>query len=170
MGRIAVISLLGRTVSKPAGIQVRPAILQSETFTASALRQTPGKPTIKLRISDKLPGADKLLAGRVALPKLATSATREQSLTQLKGVGDTYPLISTKWKGKEYVLASADIHFNPILNQVIYNIIEPMITDDLKDLIGKTIELLHDRLEVDFTKLREKKEIYAYLDTIVDEI
>ncbi len=169
MGRLSVLGLLAR-----GGFKARPqaeAVTQAISLPAETPEITAQpRPKIKLRISERLPGFQKLNAGRVPLPKLQTSATREDTLARLKTAGDIYPLISTTWHGHEYALATADIHYNPILNQLVYNAIEPIISDELKDLVGKTIELLHDRLEIDFSKLQEKKELYAYLDAQVDEI
>ncbi|MBI2040925.1 MAG: type II/IV secretion system ATPase subunit [DPANN group archaeon] len=108
---------------------------------------------------------------RVVLPKTFDEVLgkKQDFLGKIKTVHETYPLIKTKWHGKERVLAHADIHFNQIANQLIYHIVEPELTPDLKDLVAKTIEILHDRLEVDFGRLHEKEEIYGYIDEKINE-
>ena len=110
--------------------------------------------------------------GRIALPKtLEVPLTgRQDILARLRTVKDAYPLITTAWRNKKHVLATADIRFNPIMNQLVYNIIEPPLTTEQKDIVKKTIDLLHERLEIDFSKLTEKKEVYAYVDDRVDEV
>ncbi len=110
--------------------------------------------------------------GRIALPKPFDRPTkaREDALASLRTVHDVYPLITTEWKNKKYAMAQAEVRFNPILNQLVYSAIEPSITKEQKEIISKTIGLLHDRLELDFSKLSAKKEIFDYIDDQVDGI
>jgi archaeal flagellar protein FlaI len=169
MGRLSVLGLFAKRGVGASHRSTQVTQIISQRIETPELAVRP-QPKIMLRVSDKLPGFRKLTAGRVQLPKLQTSAKREEILAKLKTAGDVSPLISTNWHGKDYVLATADIHYNPILNQLVYNVVEPILSDDLKDLVGKTTELLHDRLEVDFSKLQGKKELYVYLDAQVDEV
>jgi flagellar protein FlaI len=109
---------------------------------------------------------------RIPLPKVFEKPTlaREDMSARLREVSETYPLITTNWKGAKYVLATAKIQFNPRTNQLDYSIIEPELNQRLQSVIDKTIELLKDRLEIDFSKLKAKKEVYVYVDRQVDEI
>ncbi len=109
---------------------------------------------------------------RIALPKSFEMPTmaREDVLSSVRAVRDIYPLIATAWKGRKYSLATANIRFNPIMGQLVYEAAEPSISIEQKEIVKKTIDLLHEKLELDFSKLTAKKEVYAYVDDKVDDI
>jgi len=108
----------------------------------------------------------------ISLPKVYEKATtaREDVLSRVRQVAETYPLIITKWRGARYVVATANIKFNPVSNQLNYTVEEPPLDSRLSDIIQKTIELLQSRLEVDFSVLKAKREVYAFVDKKVAEI
>lgn len=108
----------------------------------------------------------------VSLPKVYEKVTtsREDIQQKLRQVTDNYPLITTRWHGARYVVATANITFNPVSNQLNYRIEEPPLDNRQRDLILKTIDLLQSRLEVDFSALKAKKEVYAFVDKKVNEI
>ncbi|MEM4247734.1 MAG: type II/IV secretion system ATPase subunit [Candidatus Nanoarchaeia archaeon] len=109
---------------------------------------------------------------RIQLPRVFEQPTtvREDVSARLREVSETYPLITTSWKGTKYVLATAKIQFNTATNQLNYTVIEPQLDQKLQTIIEKTIELLKERLDIDFSKLKAKKEVYVYVDRQVDDI
>ncbi|MFH0868819.1 MAG: type II/IV secretion system ATPase subunit [archaeon] len=108
----------------------------------------------------------------ISLPKVyeRTTIAREDVLSRIRQVSETYPLIVTKWRGARYVVATANIAFNPVSNQLNYVVEEPPVDSKLKEIIKKTIELLQSRLEVDFSTLKAKREVYSFVDKKVTEI
>ncbi len=109
---------------------------------------------------------------KIPIPKEYTKplGSKEDVLAHIRSVHEVYPLITTTWKGKAFTVASARIYFNPLSNQLVYEVNEPRVDDRLRSMINKTINLLHDRLEIDFSRLKAKEEVYNYVDREVDEI
>jgi flagellar protein FlaI len=109
---------------------------------------------------------------RYSLPKLQAKSvgSREDILAKVRGVRETFPLITTTWAGKPHMMASATIQFNPYANQLIYNISEPEIDIKQQELVKKTLAMLQERLEIDFSQLKAKKEVYKYIDDKIEEI
>jgi len=153
-----------RKVKKPA------LVLESDSLQTYDSKDYLTSESDSLR--NHAPRESKELAERVPLPKEfeRTSVRREDVSVKLREVSESYPLITTTWKGTRYVLANAKIEFNTISNQLTYAVEEPRIDARLQAAIDKTIELLKERLEVDFSKLKAKKEVYVYVDRKVDEV
>ncbi|MEM2874294.1 MAG: type II/IV secretion system ATPase subunit [Candidatus Nanoarchaeia archaeon] len=108
---------------------------------------------------------------RIVLPKAHEPIeTKVDSLAKLRDVYETYPLITTVWRGTRYIISTATIKFNPITNQLIYIIEEPALSDELRSIITQTLQLLQERLEIDPAKLGTKKEVYFYVDQKINEI
>ncbi len=81
----------------------------------------------------------------------------------------SYPLIPSKPAKDEQVMAYANIFFDSKLNRYVYDIVEPKITDQIKDLMVKIKELLEEKLDVDFSKLKIV-EAGDYLIKQIDQI
>jgi len=123
-------------------------------------------------ISEEAAGPSAPLLEKVALPQgfEAPTTERKDFLAKLRLVKDTYPLITSTWRGKKQLMAKTDIRYNTILNQLVYSVVEPVITAEQKEIIRKTIDLLHEKLEIDFSKLTARREVYSYVDDKVDEV
>ncbi len=109
---------------------------------------------------------------RIKLPERITVPTTEKKdiLVERRKVNEIYPLVSAKL-GQEIVsLASANIRFSPQTHQLIYVAREPELHPKLEKLLDKTIKELHERLDIDFKKVKVKKEVYEYLNKQIREI
>jgi flagellar protein FlaI len=108
---------------------------------------------------------------RIPLPKVFTAVeSREDVLAKLRDVQEKIPLVTTTWKGVKYVVTTATIRFNELANQLVYQIEEPVISDEAKDIVQKTLQLLQERLEVDPSKMKAKAEVYGYVDQKINEV
>jgi flagellar protein FlaI len=110
-------------------------------------------------------------ADHIVLPKeYAAVEARVDVLEKLRTVAESYPLVTTSFKGMRYVVATATIRFNPVTNQLMYLVEEPVISDYVKETIKQTLRLLQDRLEIEPSKLKARREVYNYVDEKINEI
>lgn len=109
--------------------------------------------------------------GHIALPKeYATVEAKTDILEKVRTVSESYPLVTTLFKGVKYVVATATIRFNPVTNQLMYIVEEPAISDRVKETIKQTLKLLQERLDIEPSKLKARKEVYGYVDEKINEI
>ncbi|MEM5843702.1 MAG: type II/IV secretion system ATPase subunit [Candidatus Aenigmatarchaeota archaeon] len=80
-----------------------------------------------------------------------------------------YPLIPRKPQKDELVFAYAKIFWDTSLNKYVYQVIEPELTDRLKEIINKLKELIQEKLDVEFGKLK-KFEMKNYLYKTIDDL
>lgn len=108
----------------------------------------------------------------IPLPQahLAPTSAREDYLSNIRTVKESYPLVTTNINNVKHIVASAHISFNPLVNQLTYNLYEPQLDNNLRDLVEKTLTELHNRLEIGLNHLGAKKEVYNYVDQKIDEI
>ena len=108
----------------------------------------------------------------IPLPRahLVPTSAREDYLSNIRVVKESYPLVTTNLNNVKHIVASAHISFNPLVNQLTYNLYEPQLDNNLRDLVEKTLTELHNRLEVGLNHLGAKKEVYNYVDQKIDEI
>ncbi len=81
----------------------------------------------------------------------------------------TYPLIPSKPAQGEPILAYAKIYWEPKMNRYMYQVVEPELTDKVKELLAKIKELLEEKLDVDFTRLKIS-EATDYLRSEIDKL
>jgi len=81
----------------------------------------------------------------------------------------TYPLIPKKPAKDEPIFAYAKIFWDTKLNKYIYQMIEPELSEKLKTVLSKVKELIEQKLDVDFSKLK-KFEATEYLRKNIEEI
>jgi len=80
-----------------------------------------------------------------------------------------YPLIPSKPKKDEPVFAYAKIFWDDKLHKYNYQVVEPDLSPKLTEILGKVKDLLEQRLDVDFSKLK-RFEASEYLSNQVDEL
>jgi len=73
-----------------------------------------------------------------------------------------YPLIPQKPKKNETVIAYARIEFNPNINRYVYQVIEPPLTRDLRHALHRIKEIVEQKIDIDFSRLR-REEAKEYL-------
>jgi len=96
--------------------------------------------------------------------RLAKMELEEEKLSTI-----TYPLIPSRPKKGETVFAYARIFWDGRTQKYIYQLNEPELSTKLKEILGKIKDLLEQRLDVDFSKLK-KFEAMEYLTTQVNEL
>jgi len=80
-----------------------------------------------------------------------------------------YPLVPRNPHKEEPILAYAKIEWDERRGKYIYNVVEPPLTKKLKTLIFRIREMLEQRLDIDFSKLR-KSEALTYLERELDSL
>ena len=81
----------------------------------------------------------------------------------------TYPLIPLKPKKGEPVFAYVKISWDRKSHRHVYQMIEPGLSSKLKEILNKIKDLLEQRLDVDFSKLK-KFETMEYLTKQINEL
>lgn len=123
--------------------------------------------TPKIKIDEEI---EKTL--RIQLPNehIKHKESSENIAEELKSVDETYSLISATLDGKSTSLAYTNIKFNPAHQTLIYTLSEPILDENSQELTNRTVEELHENLDMDFGKLTDKTEIYEYLNKKIDGI
>jgi len=121
--------------------------------------------------TSKIPPETAIIEG-VELPRFPPARIkifRRPIEEERKKISLTYPLIPRKPKKGEKIFAYVRIYWEPRQHKYIYEVVEPEITENLKKLMPKIKELLEEKLDVDFSKLK-KFEAKDYLYKSIDEI
>ena len=104
-----------------------------------------------------------ILAG-VQPGKLSTKEEEESQRVSL-----TYPLIPRNPAKGEPIFAYAKISWDEKANHYFYEIHEPPLTDTIKSLMNKIQDLLEQRLDIDFSRLKVT-EASNYLNKEIDKL
>lgn len=109
---------------------------------------------------------------RLKLPQehISHKSAEENILEELRNVNENYPLITSKLNNKNVILASAHIYFDDKNQTLKYDVIEPNLNEYMHEIINRTIEELHENLDLEFENLKDKNEIQNYLNSKIDEI
>ncbi len=86
-----------------------------------------------------------------------------------KTIRITYPLIPARPKKGEPVFAYAMIFWDERANKYVYQLVEPELSLKLREILDKIKDLLEQRLDVDFSKLK-KFDAMEYLKKQVNEL
>ena len=86
-----------------------------------------------------------------------------------KRLSIVYPLIPKKPAKNEPVFAYAKIFWDSESNRYFYKLVEPELSEKIKDLMKKIKELLEQKLDIDFSKLK-RFEAVDYLHKNVEEL
>jgi len=100
--------------------------------------------------------------------RVLTVARKE--ITNLAEFQKRYPLYQATIDGKTKIFAEAWIHYSKEINSLIYEVIEPPLTEKDKEIIQKTIDTLLDRVELDFYQLKNEAAAVQYVSRLIDEI
>jgi len=148
---------------RPAPEKERPLEKEERPGDFELYAQVPAVPLAPAEHREKLV--------RIPLPRVFRQVeTHEDILAKLREVHETYPLVTSTWQDVKYIVATANIRYNELTNQLVYILEEPPITEEVKEAINKTLHLLQERLEVDPSKLKAKKEVYTYVDQKIEEV
>ncbi len=121
--------------------------------------------TVEIKESEKKP--EELEMRGIKIPEFETKRVsttgleKEEEKDIFKLV---YPLIPENPSKNEPVMAYVRIDWNPTRNEYLYQVVQPNLPSRMKKLIKKLKELLEEKLDIDFTKLK-KTESRNYLHT-----
>jgi flagellar protein FlaI len=169
IGRITPI-ILNRslTVKNAPAIQERPMIRERPLIGQRIFEKEkePEKPKSEEKEENAFKGKG------LIIPKFANeSMTLQKSPMQEHGVrlDLTYPLIPKKPAKGERVMAYARIFWDPKQSKYIYQVNEPEITQEMKNILEKVKEILEQRLDIQFNQLK-KFESIDYLEKQIDDV
>jgi len=109
---------------------------------------------------------------KVKLPQdhISHKSAEENILEELRNVNENYPLITANINNQTVILASAHIYFDDENQTLKYNVIEPKLNEYMHEIINRTIEELHENLDLEFENLKNKDEIQKYLHKKIEDI
>lgn len=81
----------------------------------------------------------------------------------------SYPLIPSRPVKGEPIFAYAKISWDPQANRYFYQVVEPKLTENLKNIFKKIKEVMEQKLDIEFSRLR-KFEASEYLKEQINEI
>jgi len=109
---------------------------------------------------------------RIQIPQEHSAAKKsaENFAEEIRKVNESYPLVSIEHEGKQVHLAYATIAFDEEAQSLKYTMVEPVLDEYSQEVVTRTIEELHERLDVKLSGVTTKTEMYEYLNGKVDEI
>lgn len=103
------------------------------------------------------------------IPKTAIKIGSLETEEEMYPILLTYPLIPRKPAKNEPIFAYVKIFWDTNDNRYMYMLAEPQLTEKLKDVYRKVKEMLEQRLDIDFSKLK-RIEAKDFLDKQVDDV
>ncbi len=90
-------------------------------------------------------------------------------IEKLETTNEIYPLVSIKVKGKEVLMAFANIRWDPESQSIVYYVIEPELSKEEVKILNELKELIREKLDIDLTKAHPEA-AYAYLMEKMEKI
>lgn len=163
---------------KPEPVRIRP-ILQPVIATLQPVIATPVQPVVLpmqyMQQPQQMPEqkVSEVIKVGFEIPKLTFSKTKIESVMTSKEeeakISLTYSLVPKKPKTGEKIFAFVKIFWDSKKNRYIYELNEPRMTKNMEAMYKKIKDLLEQKLDIDFSKLK-KFEAMDYLHKNVDEI
>jgi flagellar protein FlaI len=149
-------------IIQPVIQPVAQTITEQAALPASPV-QKPGQklPVIEIEIPIEIPRL--IISSKEKIERVI--APREEEIR----VNLVYPLVPKNPSKGEKILAFARIFWDPKENKHIYELNEPKMTENVKTVYKKIKDLLEQKLDVDFSKLK-KFEAKDYLHKNIEEI
>ncbi len=94
----------------------------------------------------------------------AVRGDQKKNIDLLKKINRVIPLITVVTEKEKKVISYAHIKWNPETQSLLYTVHEPELDEEDKSLITELKNLLREKLDVDFEKIRGKKS-YNYIIT-----
>jgi len=109
---------------------------------------------------------------RIQIPQEHGTAKKsvESFAEEIRKVNETYPLVSIDHGSQQVHLAYATIAFDNESQSLKYTLVEPTLDEYSQEVVTRTIEELHERLDVKLSSVTNKAEMYEYLNGKIDEI
>jgi flagellar protein FlaI len=105
----------------------------------------------------------RILPTKVKIERLIEPSEEKRTLSL------SYPLIPSRPAKGEPIFAYARIFWDPQASRYFYQVVEPKLTENLKNIFKKIKELMEQRLDIEFSRLR-KFEASEYLKGQINEI
>ena len=107
---------------------------------------------------------------RIQIPQEHSAAKKsaENFAEEIRKVNESYPLVSIEHEGKQVHLAYATIAFDEEAQSLKYTMVEPVLDEYSQEVVTRTIEELHERLDIKLSSVTTKTEMYEYLNGKVD--
>ncbi len=99
-----------------------------------------------------------VFSGGIEIPELINEAFLKRNLvetTEQEKVNFVYPLIPEKPTKEDPIMAYAKIFWNQQTNRYEYHIVQPALSKNLSRIFIRIKEILEEKLDVDFTKMKE---------------
>jgi archaeal flagellar protein FlaI len=127
--------------------------------------ETPNKSEIKIEEV-----VEKTLRVQIPQEHSAAKKSTENFAEEIRKVNESYPLVSIDHEGQQVHLAYATIAFDEAAQSLKYTMVEPVLDEYSQEIVTRTIEELHERLDIKLGSVTNKTEMYEYLNGKVDEI
>jgi flagellar protein FlaI len=123
----------------------------------------------EIKYEEAIPKGFTLVPVSLEITEEIEKPVEKEALTKLAEVNEVFTLVSLKYKDKMIDIAKGNIRWNPEENALVYYIIEPPLTQKENEMLGEIKELLRERLDIDFSRIRTEK-AYSYLINKTKEI
>ncbi|MBI4894739.1 MAG: type II/IV secretion system ATPase subunit [Candidatus Aenigmarchaeota archaeon] len=145
---------------QPAQVQQQPVQMQQPVQVQQVLEKPEKRELIKNAVS--IEGYE--------IPSMESKAKMSEVRQEMQPMKTlTYPLIPRNPTKGEPIMAYAKISWDAKTNSYKYEVVEPQITDNIKGVIAKVKELLEEKLDVDFSRLKIS-EATDYLRSEIDKL
>ncbi|MCD6558000.1 MAG: type II/IV secretion system ATPase subunit [Candidatus Aenigmarchaeota archaeon] len=128
---------------------------------AEERKQFPGKePSVRLKVVEG-----------ISLPDIKPSTKlkiEDLEKREIKNFSVRYSLIPKNPKKGERVFAYAEIRWDATQNEIVYNVIEPELTESEKELVRQIKHFIEEKVDISFGELK-KKEALSYISKIFDD-
>ncbi|MCX8178988.1 MAG: type II/IV secretion system ATPase subunit [Candidatus Aenigmarchaeota archaeon] len=112
---------------------------------------------------------NKFLLEGIKIPDFSTKVSSFGIDEEDERLDLTYPLIPENPAKDESVLAYTKIQWNNTKNQYEYFLVEPQISQEMRKIIEKLKDLIEERIDIDFNKLKSN-EAKDYLSKNLDDL
>lgn len=107
----------------------------------------------------------RLKENAVPIPDIQTEKIPVPEQEDLKIVNMKYPLIPTAPKQGDRIYAFAHIYFDRRFNELVYNVVEPPISENMRVLLEQIKDYIQEKLDINFAQIR-KNEAVNYISGI----
>ena len=112
---------------------------------------------------------NKYLLEGIKIPDFSTKVSSFGIDEEYEKINLTYPLIPENPAKDQNILAYTKIQWNNTKNQYEYFLFEPQISQEMKKIIEKLKDLIEERIDIDFNKLKSN-EAKEYLSRNLDDL
>lgn len=121
------------------------------------------------RWEEVIESARKLKINAIKIPEIESPPPEEQLKTDdLKVINIKYPLIPQNPRKGERIFAYAHIFFDQKTGEIVYNVIEPVLSTRDKIVLNEIKEFIQEKLDINFAQIR-KADAAGYISDIFNK-